>query len=363
LTVVTLLLVSYAIHEPIQVSAQYAGHPPRLATPDRWASEERKRAVHIANGHVWPQKTKFFGWPPKENGVFSDAYLKTRKQLEAHFRQIPVSVHHRVDDFEELAQSMVLPRFTPHGFKVVDGPKELWQQLRKNYNANKRYAPLERFPRSNEHVSEDHNPGVIGNREQQRLNAAVTEALKPICEEWAGVELIPTSTYGVRVYHNGSTLFMHLDVASTHVISAIFHIDHDLDEQWPLEIEDHEGRIHAVTLEPGQIVLYESATQFHSRVTPMRGRDYGSVFVHYKPVGWNWTETDIIAAVTPDSMRENFAGENMEEDPGLPPIETYRRDYYKKRGLGLLEFVGPDLLALPVQNAAMMTESIPHSEL
>ena len=27
----------------------------------------------------------------------------------------------------------------------------------------------------------------------------MTEALKPICEEWAGVELIPTSTYGVRV--------------------------------------------------------------------------------------------------------------------------------------------------------------------
>ena len=40
-------------------------------------------------------------------------------------------------------------------------------------------------------------------------------------QAWAGVELEPTSVYGVRVYQNGSTLVDHLDVLETHVISSI----------------------------------------------------------------------------------------------------------------------------------------------
>jgi hypothetical protein len=42
----------------------------------------------------------------------------------------------------------------------------------------------------------------------------------------------------------------------THVISSIIHIDHeyfDDDEAWPIEIEDHDGELHAVLLEPGQV--------------------------------------------------------------------------------------------------------------
>eukprot|EP01048_Picozoa_sp_COSAG05_P011616 COSAG05_NODE_1106_length_5866_cov_2.199584_4_plen_86_part_00 len=42
---------------------------------------------------------------------------------------------------------------------------------------------------------------------------------------------------------------------------------------------------------------YESASQFHSRLTPMMGRHYASVFVHFAPVGWSWTETDVYLPV------------------------------------------------------------------
>ena len=51
---------------------------------------------------------------------------------------------------------------------------------------------------------------------------------------------------------NGSTLVCHVDRSETHVISAIIHIDHELDEPWPLEIEDHDGNWHAVDLQPGE---------------------------------------------------------------------------------------------------------------
>jgi hypothetical protein len=44
-------------------------------------------------------------------------------------------------------------------------------------------------------------------------------------------------------------------------------------------------------MEPGDMVMYESAKQYHARLTPMRGRHYGSVFIHYFPAAdnWNWT--------------------------------------------------------------------------
>jgi hypothetical protein len=42
----------------------------------------------------------------------------------------------------------------------------------------------------------------------------------------------------------------------THVISSIVHIAHEYDDDnrpWPIEIEDHDGVLHAVNLEPGQV--------------------------------------------------------------------------------------------------------------
>jgi hypothetical protein len=42
----------------------------------------------------------------------------------------------------------------------------------------------------------------------------------------------------------------------THVISSIVHIAHQYDddnEPWPIEIEGHDGILHSVNLEPGQV--------------------------------------------------------------------------------------------------------------
>ena len=47
--------------------------------------------------------------------------------------------------------------------------------------------------------------------------------------------------------------------SETHVISAIVHIGHDTDEDWPIQIEDHDGAWHNVALEEGQMLMYESA--------------------------------------------------------------------------------------------------------
>ena len=41
-----------------------------------------------------------------------------------------------------------------------------------------------------------------------------------------------------------------------------------------------------VDLQPGQTLFYESAKCIHGRPTPMKGRYYTSVFLHYRPTDW-----------------------------------------------------------------------------
>ena len=50
---------------------------------------------------------------------------------------------------------------------------------------------------------------------------------------------------------------------NTHVISSIVHIAHEYDnddEPWPIEIEDHDGVLHAVNLEAGQVRFHFSTS-------------------------------------------------------------------------------------------------------
>ncbi len=54
----------------------------------------------------------------------------------------------------------------------------------------------------------------------------------------------------------------------THVISSIVHIAHEYDDEkepWPIEIEDHDGQLHSVALQEGQMLFYESASCLHGR--------------------------------------------------------------------------------------------------
>ena len=119
--------------------------------------------------------------------------------------------------------------------------------------------------------------------------------VQPILEAWSGIELVPSMAYGFRLYRNESRLWMHVDKTQTHVISCIYHIASSDDAQpWPIVIEDYEGNTNSVVLEPGDILLYESAKNFHGRPTYFNGSWYTSVFIHFFPKQENptWEEHD-----------------------------------------------------------------------
>lgn len=61
------------------------------------------------------------------------------------------------------------------------------------------------------------------------------------------------------------------------ISSCIINVDQDVDEPWPIEVYDHDGNAYNVTMEPGDLVLYESSTILHGRPFPMKGRYYVSV--------------------------------------------------------------------------------------
>jgi prolyl 4-hydroxylase len=85
------------------------------------------------------------------------------------------------------------------------------------------------------------------------LQRKVWSEARKVLEEWTGMRLSPVSMYGVRIYKNNSILAPHVDRMPL-VTSCIINLEQDVDEIWPLEVFDHQGNAHNITMEPGDMV-------------------------------------------------------------------------------------------------------------
>jgi len=144
--------------------------------------------------------------------------------------------------------------------------------------------------------AEEHaRPIMISNRDDNR---DILNEMKPMFEWWSGLELEGSIAYGIRAYRNDSNLLMHADKANTHIISGIYHVGRSDDaEPWPIVIEDFQGNTNQVYLEPGDILFYESSKCFHGRPQTFVGGYYASLFMHYRPVGYDIDNDEIHYAV------------------------------------------------------------------
>ena len=114
----------------------------------------------------------------------------------------------------------------------------------------------------------------------QEFNKQLNKELKPLHEEWSGMELREAACYGIRVYQPGSFLYTHVDRTETHIISSTICVAHYLYKPWPLYIEDIDGNPHEISMEPGDMVFYEGAKLMHGRPYPLDGRFYAGLFLH-----------------------------------------------------------------------------------
>lgn len=254
----------------------------------------------------------------------------------------------RWENWVQFAQSRIVPKFTDLGFKVAAVPTHLHQQLAAVVNnAVDNWDSLEEEEGVSDAIYnvQGLSPKMVSESANLALWRRVHEELLPLHEEWSGLRLFPTSIYGVRLYQNTSSLIMHVDKPHSHVISSIVHIAHAYDnddEPWPIEVEDTEGNLHSVVLEPGQMLFYESAKCVHGRLREFRGKYYGSIFVHYQPVSreiWPFSLLSSIESIpyywglgAVDEEGSRWAGQSITVDSRVaanapPRIVQHEREY------------------------------------
>jgi hypothetical protein len=227
-------------------------------------TEEERVALWYKANNTWPPK-----W--QQNSV---AFQEAMKRREEELLMIP-GADERWENFMQYTQSLMVPRLTPMGFKLIQTPASVQSKLKAKLD-----KALENWEavRTEPHIDAIYTPLPSKFIDLTGLEWQILGELKELHEEWAGLDLIGTSAYGIRAYQNGSSLVMHYDKVGTHVISSIIHVGHeyyDDDKPWPIEIEDHDGNIHAINLEPGQVsLIYLFLCFFPYSPHPLCGRCY-----------------------------------------------------------------------------------------
>jgi hypothetical protein len=253
---------------------------------------------------IWEER--YGEWPPtevlaRENKAYTDMLSMREFEIMSQIR----GSDERWENWMQHTQGRLVKNFTKMGFELVKTPTEVHTLLKDA--VDKALLDFDNIP------NEDVVDAIYHPKENVpkfvkigALASQIHKMMLPYHEAWAGgIKLVPTSAYGVRLYRNQSSLVMHVDRVNTHVISSIVHITHEYDDDsrpWPLEIEGFDGALHSVSLQPGEMVFYESAKCFHGRLTEFRGKYYGSIFLHYMPVDaslWPYSEDVVLGAVPP----------------------------------------------------------------
>ena len=96
----------------------------------------------------------------------------------------------------------------------------------------------------------------------KQVHELIWDNTNNIISEWTGQKLQESSVYGIRLYKEGTIIAPHVDKLP-HIGSAIINVAQDVDEPWPLEFIGHDGIARNVTMEPGDMVLYEGHSVVH----------------------------------------------------------------------------------------------------
>lgn len=103
-------------------------------------------------------------------------------------------------------------------------------------------------------------------------------------------------------------------------------------KDWFLEVYDHAGRAHNVSMRPGDLVLYESHTVLHGRPFPLEGNFYANIFVHFKP-----KEHDRLNEKDKRKVQEEYLSnteidkkyddQNKQQKKDETPLDPFRRRF------------------------------------
>lgn len=260
-----------------------------------------------------------------------DAFVKGCEEHYGHGRGYSACKITEADRVEmSLRQPSSMQNYTELGFKKIRAPKEVWERVKAFWEDNKdekNWKP-ENWPKGNTYTNHWDSPTYMVSVEDTRLRGAgsnikrkVWNAAKDTMQQWISHEVTECSLYGIRVYTEGAILATHVDRMPL-VSSAIINVAQDVDEPWPIEVYGHDGKAYNITMEPGDMVLYESHSVLHGRPFPLKGRLYANIFVHFEPTGHSLRheahEAAAEAAQGARDMTGVSGGHEGEASDGLP---------------------------------------------
>jgi prolyl 4-hydroxylase len=172
------------------------------------------------------------------------------------------------------------PRYTEKGFEITALFDTQFKRITEIYEAHKKDEQPESVPRYLTSVNNNIPSTVMPFTEEEGME--ISDMVQSRLEEWAGVELEPTTQYGFRDYKRGAVLSIHRDRENTHIVSAIINIAQIVDEEWYLNVEDYYNHKHEIALQPQCMVFYEGRNLLHGRAQPFEGDSYVNLFIHFK---------------------------------------------------------------------------------
>ncbi|KAL7440277.1 hypothetical protein ACHAXM_007103 [Skeletonema potamos] len=193
-----------------------------------------------------------------------------------------------------LLQPSTMRNYTQLGYEKVLAPTKLVESLRRFWmKKGQNYHPTNsNFDIGSTYINhwETHHHIMNIDDDQfqsKHLRTLIWDETKPILEEWVGgVELSPSSLCGVHIFTDKTVMPHRLDTLPF-VINAIIHVADEVDTHWPIELYGHDGKSRNITLEVGEMLLYEGQSIIIGRPYPMQGKYHADLFVSFEPLGYS----------------------------------------------------------------------------
>jgi len=314
-------------NEPVEygVDVSFPMHHPTVSTNFDWLPHNQDPDVSVPRAYkdmaVQPlgDRQKFYDDFIK--GCVDYYGKKGRRCLETERDRVAMS----------LRQPSSMQNYTKIGYQKIRAPESVWKIVKEFWDQNKDNRKPEQWGIGNTYTNNWESETYMISVEDRKLRGgggklkqAIWNAARDTISAWTGQELTSCSLYGIRVYTEGAILAPHVDRMPL-VSSAILNVASDVDEPWPLEVVGHDGKAFNVTMEPGDMVLYESHSVLHGRPFPLKGRYMANIFIHFEPtghslrhnMGLNPKQHDVDQAYR-DSFEALQAGHEHTHD-GLPP--------------------------------------------
>lgn len=211
---------------------------------------------------------------------------------------------------EEMYRHPTAPQLTQEGVARKALPPKLLKRLVDVYKA-KSTLTLEQ-PEGNLPASIDSPSFIV--LVPKNIERDLTKHLQPLLVEWVQQELRYNNLYGIRCYTNGSVLSRHVD-NPYQLASVIIPVIAEISEPWVLHIESHEpGHERQLTLDPGEVLFYESYRLPHWRPKPLQGFAC-NLFMHWTLPRETWDAHAM--EKHEDAVNERILGEEEQRHEDL----------------------------------------------